>query len=303
MRLLSFKKDGENRVGVLVKDQVLDVSLVYKENLAGAFENCDERTSLDMLSLLEMGKKGINEISKALEYLEESDTPVYHQEEVEFLAPIPRPRKNIVCLGLNYAEHIKEGSEEERNLPEYPIYFTKPPTAVTGPYDPIIYPKSTEELDYEVELAFVIGKKGRYIKEDEALDHIAGYTVFNDVSARDLQRRHGQWFKGKSCDSFAPMGPYLVTADEIGDPQNLDLWMKVNDEIRQDANTCDMIFNIKEIVSDISEGITLEIGDIFATGTPSGVGMAHPGGLLKPGDIVEAGIEKIGTIRNTVKRE
>jgi len=303
MRLLSFKKDGETRVGVLVKDQVLDVSLVYKENLAGAFENYDKRTSLDMLSLLEMGKKGINEISKALEYLEESDTPVYHQEEVEFLAPIPRPRKNIVCLGLNYAEHIKEGSEEERNLPEYPIYFTKPPTAVTGPYDPIIYPKSTEELDYEVELAFVIGKKGRYIKENEALDHIAGYTVFNDVSARDLQRRHGQWFKGKSCDSFAPMGPYLVTADEVGDPQNLDLWMKVNDEIRQDANTCDMIFNIKEIVSDISEGITLEIGDIFATGTPSGVGMAHPGGLLKPGDIVEAGIEKIGTIKNIVKRE
>ncbi|MFP3951841.1 MAG: fumarylacetoacetate hydrolase family protein, partial [Candidatus Bathyarchaeia archaeon] len=258
MRLLTFRKRGEIHVGALKNGKILDINRVYEENFGGAFDGYDNYKTLDMIAILKMGVSGLEEISKALDASREGRGPVYNRDNVELLAPIPKPLKNIVCLGLNYAEHVKEGSKEKGDLPVVPIYFTKPPTVVTGPYNPIIYPPSTNELDYEVELAFVIGKRGRYIHEDEALKHIAGYTVFNDVSARDLQRRHRQWFKGKSCDSFAPMGPYLVTPDEVGDPQDLDLWTKVNGEIRQKANTGDMIFTIKEILSDISKGITLE---------------------------------------------
>ncbi len=222
------------------------------------------------------------------------------------MAPIPRPRKNIVCLGLNYADHVAEGNKSRsltRPLPEHPIFFTKPPTAANGPFDDIVYPKATERLDYEVELALIIGKEGKYIPEEAVYDHIVGYTVFNDVSARDLQRRHSQWFKGKSCDTFAPMGPYLVTHDEIGDPMNLGVRLDVNGETRQESNTSNMIFDIKKIVSNLSTGITLEAGDIIATGTPSGVGSSHPLGLLKVGDVVETWVEKIGSMRNQVVSE
>ena len=207
---------------------------------------------------------------------------------------------------MNYADHVREGKQtlnEEQNLPKHPIYFTKPPTTVTGPYDDIIYPRITETLDYEVELALIIGKSGKNIPEKQVYDHIYGYAVFNDVSARDLQTRHGQWFKGKSCDTFSPIGPYLVTADEIVDPMNLNIWLNVNGKERQSSNTCNMIFNIPRLVSDLSQGVTLEVGDIIATGTPSGVGSAHTLGLLKVGDIVEAGIDGIGSINNKVIAE
>jgi 2-keto-4-pentenoate hydratase/2-oxohepta-3-ene-1,7-dioic acid hydratase in catechol pathway len=186
---------------------------------------------------------------------------------------------------------VKEGGRD-RLLPPHPVFFTKPPTSITGPYDPVVYNRAVERLDYEVELAFVIGKEGKYISKDEALDHVAGYMVFQDISARTLQRQHNQWYRGKSQDTFAPMGPYLVTAGEVGDPQRLDLWCKVNGETRQKANTSDMIFDIKSIISTLSDGITLEVGDVFATGTPSGVGAAHPSGLLKVGDVIETGVEK-----------
>ncbi|MFQ6053721.1 MAG: fumarylacetoacetate hydrolase family protein, partial [Candidatus Bathyarchaeia archaeon] len=263
---------------------------------------------LDMLSLLEL-EDGLGEARRAWDevkrLLEEGGGPglegvLRELSDVELDAPIPRPRKNIVCLGLNYADHA---AEARRALPEYPVFFTKPPTAVVGPYDDIVYPRSTEQLDYEVELALIVGKRGRYISEGDAYDHIAGFTVFNDVTARDLQRRHVQWFKGKSCDTFAPMGPCLVTADEVGDPMDLDLGLKVNGRTRQSSNTGNMIFGIEEIVSVLSQGTTLDAGDIVATGTPSGVGYAHPLGLLKVGDVVEAWIEGIGTIRNRVVAE
>jgi 2-keto-4-pentenoate hydratase/2-oxohepta-3-ene-1,7-dioic acid hydratase in catechol pathway len=174
---------------------------------------------------------------------------------------------------------------------------------VTGPFDDIVYPRATEKLDYEVELAIVIGREGKYIPKAEVYDHVAGYTVFNDVTARDLQRLHAQWFKGKSLDTFAPMGPYLVTPDEVGDPQDLDIWLKVNGEVRQSSNTSNMIFDIKTLVSTLSEGMTLEVGDIIATGTPSGVGSSHPSGFLKVGDVVETGVEKIGVLKNRVVKE
>ncbi|MCJ7732818.1 fumarylacetoacetate hydrolase family protein, partial [Candidatus Bathyarchaeota archaeon] len=203
---------------------------------------------------------------------------------------------------LNYAEHVKEGGSE-RDLPPHPVFFTKPTTTITGPYDPVVYNKAVEKLDYEVELAFVIGKTGKYISKADAYKHIAGYMVFQDISARTLQRQHLQWYRGKSQDTFAPMGPYLVTPDEVGDPMNLNIWCKVNGAMRQNSNTSDLIFDIPTIISTLSDGITLEVGDVFATGTPSGVGAAHPLGLLKVGDVIESGVEKLGELKNKVISE
>jgi 2-keto-4-pentenoate hydratase/2-oxohepta-3-ene-1,7-dioic acid hydratase in catechol pathway len=317
MKLLTFRTRKVRSIGALMGEEVLDLNAAFSENLGGSFSDHEGAFSLCMLSLLEIGTRGLEEARKAVKaaeaLLREDDAETLRRkgtllslDELKIDAPIPTPRKNIVCLGLNYADHVAEGSrarQQERPLPQHPIYFTKPPTAVTGPYDGIVYPRATERLDYEVELALVIGKAGKYIPEEKAYEHIAGYTVFNDVSARDLQSQHGQWFKGKSCDTFAPMGPYLVTTDEMGDPMDLDLWLKVNGETRQSSNTRNMIFSIQKIVSNFSEGITLEVGDVIATGTPSGVGYAHPSGLLKVGDIVETWIEKIGAMRNEVVPE
>ena len=316
MKLLTLKTNQCFGLGALVGDAVLDLNIAFEKHLGGAFDGSEGPFCLDMLSFLELGEDGLSEARKAREeasrLIEEGgdlfrEGVLFKLSDVVLAAPIQRPRKNVVCLGLNYTDHIAEGSrargEPPRPLPEHPIYFTKPPTAVAGPYDDIVYPRASERLDYEVELAFVVGKKGKYINERDAYDHIAGYTVFNDVSARDLQRRHGQWYKGKSCDTFAPMGPYLVTSKEIGDPMDLDVWLKVNGETRQSSNTGNMIFSISKILSVLSEGITMEVGDIVATGTPSGVGYSHPSGLLKVGDIVEAWIERIGAIKNKVIAE
>jgi 2-keto-4-pentenoate hydratase/2-oxohepta-3-ene-1,7-dioic acid hydratase in catechol pathway len=303
MKLVTYRSGKNVGVGAVVGDCVLDLNAAFKAHLGGAFKG-KKVEPLDMLGLLDLGSKGLAEVRKAVKASEGSKYLI-PLKKVKLMAPIPHPRKNIVCLGLNYAEHVKEGSKpgQARDLPPVPIYFTKPWTAVTGPYDDIVYPRVTERLDYEAELAFVIGKKGKYIPEEKVYDHIAGFMCFDDVSARDLQRSHQQWYRGKSLDTFAPMGPYLVTMDEVGDPQDLDLWCKVNGVERQHTNTSDMIFDVKKIVSTLSAGITLEVGDIFATGTPSGVGAAHPLGLLKVGDVVEVGVEKIGSIKNRVVAE
>ena len=309
MKLLTYKAGTEFRLGALVKGFVLDLN--------AALEGSGMETDLDMLSLLQMGEKGMSgaeeTVDKVAQLMDEGEDGalrakgVLHGiDDVEIKAPILRPRKNIVCLGLNYAEHVREGGhnkDQERPLPQNPIYFTKAPTTVVGPFDDVVYPRATEKLDYEVELAIVIGREGKYISKDEVYGHVAGYTVFNDVTARDLQRLHAQWFKGKSLDTFAPMGPYIVTPEEVGDPQDLDIWLKVNDEVRQSSNTSNMIFDVKTLVSILSEGITLEVGDIIATGTPSGVGSSHPSGFLKVGDVVETGVEKIGILRNRVVKE
>jgi len=244
MKLLTYKTGKGLRMGALVRGSVLDLN--------AALEWSKVKGDLDMLSLLKLGEEGLKlareAVDKATKLIDEGEDGtlrakgiLHAMDDVEIKAPIPRPRKNIVCLGLNYAEHVREGGhdrDQERPLPQNPIYFTKAPTTVTGPFDDIAYPRATEKLDYEVELAIVIGKEGKYIPKEDVYDHVAGYTVFNDVTARDLQRLHGQWFKGKSLDTFAPMGPYLVTPDEVGDPQDLDVWLKVNDEIRQSSNTC-----------------------------------------------------------------
>jgi 2-keto-4-pentenoate hydratase/2-oxohepta-3-ene-1,7-dioic acid hydratase in catechol pathway len=226
-------------------------------------------------------------------------------KDVQLLAPLPQPRKNVFCVGRNYVDHVAEGYRargQDLKLPEHPQFFTKPPTAVIGP-DAAFHldPRVTEKLDYEVELAIVIGTKGRDIPADRVYDHVFGYTIVNDITGRDLQRRHDQWFKGKGLDESCPMGPWIVHKSAIPDPQKLDIACFVNGEERQHANTAQMIFDLKRIVADLSKGMTLEPGDVIATGTPSGVGYAmDPPGLLKAGDVVECRIEGIGRLVTTI---
>ncbi len=211
--------------------------------------------------------------------------------------PIHAPSK-IICLGKNYAEHAKEGGFEN---PEKPLIFCKTPNTLNGPFDPIILPKSSGQIDWEVELAIIIAKEGKRISRAKALDYIAGFTVMNDVSGREAQFSDSQWFRGKSFDGFAPVGPFIVTPDEIGDVNNLRLTAKVDGEIMQDGNTRDMIFDISTIIEDISEDITLIPGDIISTGTPAGVGIFRdPPVVLKPGNVVECYIENIGTLINKI---
>ncbi|MET4577359.1 fumarylacetoacetate hydrolase family protein [Ottowia thiooxydans] len=222
------------------------------------------------------------------------------------LAPMTRPPKNVFCLGRNYAEHIREDNvsrDQKTELPKYPQFFTKPHTAIVGDGADIRYDERvTRRLDYEVELAVVIGRGGRDIQAGDALGHVFGYTIVNDVTARDLQRRHDQWFKGKGLDTSCPMGPWIVTADEILDPHALRIELSVNGEVRQDASTGDMIFRIPETIESLSAGLTLEPGDVIATGTPSGVGYAmEPRQFLADGDVVECRVEGVGVLRNTVR--
>ena len=230
---------------------------------------------------------------------------VHSLSEVQLAAPIPRPRKNIMCLGRNYAEHAREWaavSGRETYIPTAAVIFTKAPTTVNGPYGEIVVdPRVSEQVDWEAELAVIIGKTGKNIREEDALDYVFGYTVLNDVTARDLQDRHRQFFKGKSIDGYCPMGPWIVTADEIADPQNLVVACRVNGVTKQSDNTSNMIFSVRQTIAILSLGMTLEPGDIIATGTPSGVGHARkPPEYLKAGDIMETEIEGIGLIRNSV---
>jgi 2-keto-4-pentenoate hydratase/2-oxohepta-3-ene-1,7-dioic acid hydratase in catechol pathway len=223
--------------------------------------------------------------------------------DIEWLAPIPRPGKNIMCLGWNYSEHVSESaavSGRQAEPPKDPVVFTKNVTSVTGPHADIpAHGGVTAELDWEVELGVVIGVGGRAIARERALEHVFGYTVINDISARDLQFRHKQFFIGKSLDGACPMGPVIVTRDEIADPQDLALKSWVNGTLKQDSSTRHMIFDVATIISTLSRGMTLEPGDIIATGTPSGVGFARkPPEFLKPGDVVECEVEGIGRLRN-----
>ncbi len=223
------------------------------------------------------------------------------------LAPLPAPRKNVFCVGRNYAEHIAEGARAQNTnvaVTEVPVFFTKPCTAVIGPGATVpIFSHVSTQIDYEVELAIIIGTAGRDIPKDRALDHVWGYTIVNDVTARDVQRRHGgQYFKGKGLDGSCPMGPVIVTRDEVSNPQALRLRCMVNGEVRQNSTTAQMIFDIPMLIASLSEGLTLEPGDILATGTPSGVGYAMtPPNFLKDGDEVTCEIEGIGRLTNPVR--
>ena len=225
--------------------------------------------------------------------------------DVVFLAPIPRPRSNIMCLGLNYLEHVHENTKimgKKVEPPEFPIVFTKAPSSVNSPFGKIILDENiTRKLDWEVELAVVIAKGGKSIKAENAMQHVFGYTVLNDITARDLQRQHKQFFIGKSLDGACPMGPVVVTADELKQPHNLLIQSRVNGETQQSSSTRHMIFKIPEIIEILSRSRTLEAGDIIATGTPSGVGIAQdPPRFLQVGDVLESEIENIGVLRNHI---
>ena len=237
---------------------------------------------------------GGNGIQKLKHWLEKNlDNCPIIDKNIRLGPPLVRPSK-IVCVGLNYAMHAEESGMD---IPEEPILFFKASSAIVGPYDSIVIPKGSKKTDWEVELAVIIGKKASYVSEIDAMNHVFGYVLHNDVSERAYQlERSGQWVKGKSCNSFAPVGPFIATSDEIKDPNNLDLWLKLNGEVMQKSNTSDFIFNIQYVVSYISQFMTLLPGDIISTGTPFGVGMGlTPPRYLKEGDVVELGIEGLGT--------
>ncbi len=243
------------------------------------------------------GGDGIEKLSNWLSENEKNCPEV--PNDVRLGSPLVRPSK-IVCVGLNYAKHAAESGMA---IPKEPVLFFKSTSAIVGPNDDVIIPKNSEKTDWEVELAIVIGKKASYVEEKDALDHVAGYVLHNDYSERAFQiEKEGQWCKGKGCDTFAPIGPFIATADEIENPNNLDLWLKLNGETLQDSNTSDFIFNVQEVVSYISQYMTLLPGDIISTGTPSGVGLGfNPPKYLKEGDVVELGIEGLGSSKQQVR--
>lgn len=302
MKLLTYKNPrygGEARSGFLHRNRIFDLQDFGKIASISLPES--------LLELIVQGPEQMEKLSSALlataEKLPEENS--FDPKEVVFLAPIPKPVKNIFGIGLNYTEHVAESArtlDTSGKLPQKPIIFSKPPTAVTATRTEIIKnTRLTSQLDWEVELAVVIGKKGKNIPLAAAMEYVFGYTIINDISARDC-RREGQWIVSKGQDTFAPMGPYLLTADEIPDPHNLNLSLKVNGVEKQNSNTRFMLFRIPELIEDLSTCFTLEPGDIIATGTPAGVGAGrNPQEWLSDGDLVEAWVEGIGTLVNTVR--
>ena len=286
MKLVTYL-DGQPRVGAVVGGRVVDLS--------GRFET--------VLALVEEGEPALEEARS----LAEKADPVAGVAEVQLLAPIPHPRRNVFCMGWNYLTHFEEGrgrrGSQGEELPEYPAFFDKPTTTVIGPYDGIPFdPNFSEKMDYEAEVAVVIGRAGRSIPAAEAMDYVFGYTIANDVTARDVQRRHGgQWLKGKGMDGSCPLGPWILTADEVADPQNLQVQCHVNGVEKQNSNTRFMIFPIARLIEELSLAMTLLPGDILLTGTPEGVGYARtPPEYLRPGDVVTVAVPDIGEITNRV---
>lgn len=289
MKLITFKKsstDKNYKIGKLTSDsEIVDLtSLTGKENL----------TANELLDCFNLENDFLEKAKNA------DDLPKVVRSEVKVCATVPRPGK-IICIGLNYRDHAEESGMA---IPKSPIIFSKFGTCVIDPNDSILVPKGSEQTDYEAEFAFVIGKTAKHVKAENAMDHVFGYTNFNDVSARDFQFADGQWVRGKSCDTFAPMGEFIATKDEIEDPHELRIQFRLNGETMQDSKTDQLIFKIPELIEFLSKSITLEPGDIIATGTPPGVGFARkPPVYLKDGDVCEVEIEGLGILRNTVVRD
>lgn len=288
MKLVTFQQDGELVPGVLTVRDGREVIVDLRQ--------ADASLPASVRGILEGGSAALSKAEAAAA----AASDVLEADSVKLSAPIPDPGK-ILCIGLNYADHAAESGQP---LPDYPIVFSKYSNTVIGSGDAIILPRVTDMVDYEAELGFVIGKRGRYISEAEALDYVAGYLPINDVSARDYQERVSQWTMGKSFDSFAPMGPALVTADEVGDPHQLGIRLWIGDDVLQDSNTSQLIFSVPQLVADISEVMTLEPGDIVSTGTPPGVGAARrPQRFLRAGETVNIEIEKLGILSNPIVAE
>jgi 2-keto-4-pentenoate hydratase/2-oxohepta-3-ene-1,7-dioic acid hydratase in catechol pathway len=301
MRYATFSlvTDPTERLGIVSGNTLIDVHA-----LLGPPSSAVPRSLPD---LIRDGRESWNRLSARLTDALAAGVPAAAKpkaDAVRWHAPL-RPAKNIICLGLNYSSHAKESAQargREVKIPDHPVFFTKAPTSVNGPYDSIEWnPSVTQQVDYEAELGVVIGVAGRNIARAKALEHVFGYTVVNDVSARDVQQRHLQWFKGKSLDGFCPMGPVIVTADEFGNPQAKTIGLRVNGVQKQHSTTANMIFPVDVIIESLSQGMTIEPGDVIATGTPEGVGLGRtPQEFLNDGDVVETEIEGIGVLRNRV---
>lgn len=308
MKLINFTVAGHTRAGAIVNNQIIDLNYAYQaqlkaegkyryEQIAQAYvpANTDE--------LYQGGKESLQLAQSAIDFILENPDSfdknvIYNREEVKVEAPVQNPGK-IICVGHNYREHILEMGRE---IPSNPVIFAKFANTILGPDDAIPHYPISEQLDYEAEFTFVIGKKARNVSEEDALDYVAGYTITNDVTYRDIQRRTLQWLQGKTVDGSAPMGPYLVTADELPDPSGLNVVLKVNGDIRQSTNTANLVFDVPKLVSFLSNLMTLEPGDVVLTGTPGGVGVAmNPPNFLKDGDVVTIEIDKIGILENEVK--
>lgn len=289
MKLITFKKhstDKNYHIGKLISEtEIADLtSLTGKENL----------TANELLDCFDMESEFLEKAKTA------ADLPTINRSEIKVCATIPRPGK-IICIGLNYRDHAEESGMA---IPKSPIIFSKFGTCVINPNEAILVPKDSEQTDYEAEFAFVIGKTAKNVKLEKAMGHVFGYTNFNDVSARDFQFADGQWVRGKSCDTFAPMGEFIATKDEIEDPHNLRIQFRLNGQTMQDSKTDQLIFKIPELIEFLSKSMTLEPGDIIATGTPPGVGFARkPPVYLKDADVCEVEIEGLGILRNTVKSD
>jgi 2-keto-4-pentenoate hydratase/2-oxohepta-3-ene-1,7-dioic acid hydratase in catechol pathway len=310
MRLITYRKGTSNpKVGALHGEAVFDLPALAADlaRERGAVRHGRGPFARTMRELVQGGPPALTEAREAVEhgmrFVERHGVDGLVERKLglpatraRLEAPIPRPGRNVFCLGRNYREHAAERGAE---APPHPVFFTKVPESVLPPHGDVVHHACTRELDYEVELAVVIGTAGRDITRGSALGHVFGYTIVNDVTARDLQKRHGQWFKGKTLDTFCPMGPVLVTADEIPDPQQLGITLRVNGEVRQSSHTSKMIFPVDECIAVLSEGLTLLPGDVIATGTPEGVGAAS-GRFLQVGDTVEAEVERIGVLTNQV---
>ena len=292
MKIVTFKNQtsGKNyRIGALIsRNEIIDLtSLVSNENLSA-------QQILDCFDL----ENGFLERAKTA--IANNSLPKISRAEIELCAPVPHPNK-IICIGLNYLDHAEESGAE---IPKSPIIFSKFNTCIAAPQQPIILPKNSAQVDYEAELAFIIGRRAKNIIKENAMDYVFGYTNFNDVSARDFQFADGQWQRGKSCDTFAPMGEFVATTDEITNPHDLKIQFRLNGETLQDSNTKELIFKIPELIAFLSASITLEPGDVVATGTPPGVGFARkPPIFMKDGDTAEVEIEGLGILSNPVAAE
>lgn len=280
MKLIRFGEINKEKPGIIINDDYYDTSSFGEDYKEHFFES-----------------DGLNRLQKFIDDHKNSLPKL--SKDIRLGSPVARPSK-IICIGLNYADHAKE---TKANIPSEPIIFFKSTTALCGPYDDVIIPKNSKKTDWEVELAVVIGKKTSYVDEAEALDYVAGYCLHNDLSEREFQlERNGQWVKGKSCDTFAPLGPFMATQDEIADVNNLRLWLTANGKTMQDGNTSNLIFKIPFLISYVSQFMTLLPGDIISTGTPAGVGLGmNPQVYLKAGDIVELGIDGLGASRQNVR--
>ncbi|MGG0251237.1 fumarylacetoacetate hydrolase family protein [Peribacillus frigoritolerans] len=285
MKIATFSVQTEQHIGLVKDDQIISLTALGPEE----FPAC-------MKKFIERGSELRSRAEQLIEQRVNNDA-IFKLSEVKILPPIAKPDK-IICVGLNYFDHCKETGMEP---PESPVIFSKYANAIAGHNDAIEIPINSTEVDFEAELAFVIGKEAKHVSEEEAIEYVFGYTIMNDISARDLQFQDGQWSRGKSADTFAPFGPVIVTKDEVGDPHNLAISLELNGKIMQDSNTSNLIFTVPKIISFLSQSMTLMPGDLIATGTPPGVGMGrNPKIWLKNGDRMNVSIEKIGTLSNHI---